>query len=369
MPVSPDKTFTRQSVASKEEIGVVVPISAEMLPSIRRRLDAAIKEGLIPERAKTGSHATFHYLPVPFNTELLADGARINTGVYEFDLRDAVIEVFSLVSFGFAEFCWAFSSTRQLNVVAALKIGETIDVRFETPFERVFHVSKYQFPPPVPDSGYGQYPVHVSIDGLSVEGFRVVSSYEPASKRTNSRLPFFFGFQVFGIAASEEPFPVWRELLAEAVRQAMWRNWGLALMYAAFAVESLIDLLMSQRLERAAVGDGYIDHVLRVADRKHELQALNYEGSRLSVKEVNRTYDQLNTLLFSPRNRLVHGREVVGSIDSNAAVAAIKTAVTFAWDWRSDARPYLLARMRPFDRSGLVDAELVSACQAELVVG
>jgi len=365
MAVSPDTTFTRQSVASKEEIGVVVPANAEMLPSISRQLDAAIREGLVPESVKTRSGTSFHYLPVPFNNELLDNGARINTGVYEFAVRDSVIEVFDLVSFGFAEFCWAFSATTQLNVVAALKIGETLDVRFESPLQQAFHVSKYQFPPPLPDSGYGQYPVHVSIDGLSAEGFRVVSSYEPASKRTNSRLPFLFGFQVFGIGSTDQSFPVWRELLAEAVRQAMWRNWGLALMYAAFSLESLVDLLMSHRLRRADVGDAYIDHVLRVADRKHELHALN-DGGRITVKEVNREYEQLNKRLFSPRNRLVHGRQVISSIEAEDAVAAIKTAVAFAWDWSHSARPYLLARMRPFDRSRLVDAELISACQAEL---
>jgi hypothetical protein len=367
MPVRSETIFARQKVASKEQIGVVIPATAQMLPEVRRKLDAAIRSGLVPPAAESATSRSFHYLPVPFEIKLLADGARVNTGIYEFVMRDAVIEVFGLLSFTYDEFCWAFSSTQQIHVLAALRIGQTLDIRFEHPLERAYHVNRYHFPPPQSGSGYGQYAVHLSIDGLSGDGFRVVSSYEPQSQRSNSRLPFLFGFQVFGRQSADPPFPVWRELLAEAVRQAMWANWDLALMYATFSVESFIDILMSERLGAAQVGDSYIDHVLRVADRKHELHALNHRSARLSTKEVNRTYARLNEALFAPRNGLVHGRQLGSSIDSGAAVTAIKTAVTFAWDWDEGARPYLLARMRPLDHSSMVDAELLGACEKDLV--
>jgi hypothetical protein len=85
----------------------------------------------------------FHYLALLLDDPRLDGGAMITTGSHEFLGRDAVIRVFDLLAAWDDEFCWSFCSTSQIFVLVAVKIGETIDVRFDQEFERVFHVKLY----------------------------------------------------------------------------------------------------------------------------------------------------------------------------------------------------------------------------------
>jgi hypothetical protein len=244
-----------------------------------------------------------------------------------------------------------------------LRIGETFDVEFEEELEQAYHVTKYQFPSGVPDSGYGQYAIHLSIDGLSGQGFRIVSAYEPQSKRANSRLPFFFGFRVYGKAKNDTEYPLWRELLGQAIQEALFQRWQHALLYTAFCLESFIDKRLADKLGRSAVGDKYIEHVLRVGDRRYELHALNASDLRFSDREVNRTYDTLNKHVFTPRNRLAHGKASDRDITAEIGVQAIKTTVAFIWDWDKTARRLLLPRMRSTGSfEEMIDQELIAAC-------
>jgi hypothetical protein len=121
--------------------------------------------------------------------------------------------------------------------------------------------------------------------------------------------------------------PVWRELSAEATRQALVRQWHHALLYAAFSLESFIDRMLSDKLTVSEVGEAYIGHLLRVSAKSYKLHALNKRG--LSRRAVNNLAEKLNETIFTPRNKLAHGKTMESDITRERAVQAVKTAVEF----------------------------------------
>jgi hypothetical protein len=362
MPKTVDPRFLRQRATTSEKIGVVIPSNATMKPELAKRIDSlGIDVGKPTDPPHTFS---FHYIDYPLDESFLEDGATVDSGIYEFTLRDAVISVFDLPAFQDDEFSWSFSTTRQIEVLAALRVGETFDVDFEEELDEAYHVTKHHFPSGVPNSGYSEYAIHLGIDGLSGQGFRVVSAYEPQSKRTSSRLPFFFGFRVFGRAKNDEEYPVWRELLGQAIREALFQRWPHSLLYTAFSLESFIDRRLAEKLGAGAVGDTYIEHILRVGEKRYELHALNSPEGKLSKKEVDRTGARLNEHVFTPRNRLAHGKAKGADITAEMAVRAIKTTVEFIWDWDRAARSLLLPRMGASEGfEAMIDDELLKSCQ------
>jgi len=226
-------------------------------------------------------------------------------------------------------------------------------------------VTQHHFPSGVSDSGYGEYAIHIATDALTPLGFRILSAYEPQSKRTNSRLPFFFGFRVFGRAKGDVEFPLWRELLGQALRQILFQRPGQALLYAAFSLESFIDHLLTNKLKGSGVGEVYTDHILRVAERKYELHALD-RAPGLSKGQIDRLYARLNESVFTPRNRLAHGKLKATEITTGMAIQAIKATAEFMWDWSLDARPWLLPHLKPYRFEDLIDNELLLACDAKV---
>ncbi len=217
MPIKPDTTFTRFQVPVAERIGLVIPTTAKILPKMNEIIANKVGDiGLTPPTVPPHKFS-YHYVDTPLDADFLKNGTLTTNGIYEFSVRDAVMGVFDLQVLKEPEFSWSFSSTSKLGVLAAIKIGETFDVAFDQEFEQVFHISKEHFPPGVPDSSYGEHAVHMTVDSVTNAGFRVVSSYEPRAKRTDSRLPFFFGFRVYGRGDGDQEFPVWRDLLAQSV--------------------------------------------------------------------------------------------------------------------------------------------------------
>jgi hypothetical protein len=216
----------------------------------------------------------------------------------------------------------------------------------------------------VPDSGYGNYAVHLMVDGLRPDRFRIVSAFEPHAERTRSRLPFFFGFRVYGRAAADEAFPLWRELLGQAVREAMFERWQYALLYTAFSLEAFIDERMVERLKLSGVGDTYIDHVMRVAERRCELHGLNETGLQLSKSAVDKASARLSANVFSPRNQLAHGK-TRRAVLPGEVVRALKTTVEFIWDWDRSARRLLLPQLPAGGFESMIDEALIAACRAD----
>jgi hypothetical protein len=363
LPFTYEPTFTRQGHSETKAVGLVIPATASLsgrLTGTARELAAALGSPTVAPGA-----FSFHYVDWPADKALLQDDAFVDTGIYVFSVRDAVIGVFDLARWGHDQFCWAFASSAQRDVLAAVRVGQTLDVQFEVPLAEAFHVLTNHFPSGVPNSGYGDYAFHVSIDPPRPDGFRVLSSFEPQSQRTESRLPFFFGFRVFGTAAGAPPTPIWRELLGHAVRQAAHQRWSYCLLYTAISLESFIDGKLADRLSEAAVGEDYIDHILRVGDRRLELSALNARDGRLSNSALRKLGDRLNSDVFTPRNRLAHGKWSESDVGPERAVAALKAAVSFMWDWDKDSRYLLLTPLRTSSFEAMIDDDLLAACQVD----
>ncbi|OAK60173.1 hypothetical protein A3K87_23915 [Variovorax paradoxus] len=257
------------------------------------------------------------------------------------------------------EFAWAFSTTTQIDVVAALKIGETLQVKFDEPLGTAEHVLRFHFPSGIADSGYGEYGFSAQVDCLAATGFQVISSFEPGSKTTESRLPFFMGFRIFGRRLGADGRPLWREMLGQAVQEGLRQRWAQAILFAAFALESFMDSLLFSRLNLTGMGTDYTDHVLRVGEKKAELAGLNVVLKRnLSKNAVNREYETLNTAVFSPRNKMAHGHRRVSETTEAEALAAIREVVRFVWDWDPTQRHLLLPEVPYHDMSILIDKEL-----------
>lgn len=362
MPKLEDSRFLRQRAATKDKIGVVIPSNATMKPELAELISNVGKPTEPPYSF------SFHYMDYPLDDSLLKDGATVDNNVYEFTVRDALIGVFDLPALESNEFSWSFSTTSQIDVLTALRVGETFDVDFEEELEDAYHATRYHVPPSVPDSGYGEYAFHLSVDGLDAQGLRVVSAYEPQSKRTNSRLPFFMGFRVFGRSSNDQEYPVWRDLLGQAVREALFQRWEYCLLHTAFSLESFIDNRMSDLLNASGVGDKYIEHVLQVGQKSYELHALNAPDGKLTKRKVNKAYERLNEHVFTPRNRLAHGKAKGSDVTAEMAVQAIKTAVRFVWDWGDKtARSLLFPQMQPSIAvfEAMIDTELLKSCQDE----
>jgi len=289
----------------------------------------------------------------------------IDDGIYEFAVKDAVLAVYDLQAFENDEFCWSFATTDQTVVLAALKIGETFDVKIKRPFRRVSHISRSHFSPGVPDSGYGKFPIHICNNDPRKDWFRITTSYEPGSERTESRLPFFFGFKLFGFR-NQDRRPMWRKFLSDAVIFAQNGDWGTGLMYVAFSLESFIDMLLIRAYKPSKFPVVYEDHLLRVGEKREELHALCH--TILGRKDINKLYDLLNTNIFTLRNSIAHGRKNSEDITSDQYVLSIKTAVKFIWDLDNSSRKLLIPVMHLCDPSSLINHTLINNCGSNAII-
>jgi hypothetical protein len=362
MPIKYQSRFTRQVIPKLRKGGLVIPSNATPLGSLPPKV--ARIAGTSPPTTPPTSFS-FHYVDYPFIKDLFDDGKIINNGIYEFTVKDAVMGVYDLQAFENDEFCWSFATTDQTIILAALKIGETFDVKIKRPYKRILHISRYHFPPGVPDSGYGRFPIHITTDTPRNEWFRITTSYEPESQRTESRLPFFFGFRLFGFRRQDKR-PMWRKFLSDAVIFAQNGDWGTGLMHVAFSLESFIDMLLIRAYKPSKFPDIYEDHLLRVGERREELHALWHY--KLGKKEINKLYDVLNKNIFTPRNNIAHGRKNSEDINSNEYVQSIKTAIEFIWDLDRSSRKYLVPVMHLHDPSSLINQSLIKNCGSDAIL-
>jgi len=153
---------------------------------------------VVPQRSHPPYAAGYHYLPFDDIHDYLEDDTEISDGIFTFKVKDGVLGTFEMVAMMHKEFSWSFASSKVVDVLAAVRIGETIEVKFDQPFNEIYGISRYHFPSGIPDSGYGQYRIHLCEDSVTPNGFIIVSSFEGEQTPTLSRLPFFFGFRVFG---------------------------------------------------------------------------------------------------------------------------------------------------------------------------
>lgn len=362
MPIKFQPRFTRQVIPKLRKGGLVVPQNATPLKTLSANAKQLAKtmQPTIPPVT-----FSFHYVDYPFEKDLFDNGKVINNGIYEFAVKDAVLGVYDLQTFSDSEFCWSLATTDQTIVLAALKIGETFDVKIKRPFKRVLHISRFHFPPGIAGSGYEQYKIHISNDIPRKEWFRITTSYEPESERTESRLPFFFGFKLFGFRRQDKR-PLWRKFLSNAVIFAQKGDWGTGLLHVAFSLEAFIDMLLLRAFRPSKLPARYEDYLLRVGNRQEELHALCHK--KLGKKEIDRLNEELNKNIFTIRNHIAHGRKNSEDITSDEYVKSVKTAVKFIWDWDKSSRQHLVPLMRPYDISSLIDQTLIKNCGSDAIL-
>lgn len=364
MPVKFEPRFTRQAIPKTRKGGLVVPGNAQLCPALPTNVATLV--GSQPPPTVPPHSFRFHYIDYPFPRDIFDDGYQINDGIYEFLLKDALIGVYDLHSFQDDEFCWSFATTDQTVILAALNVGETFDVKLKKPFKKILHVSKYHFPPGVPNSGYGRYPIHVSVDEPRADWFRITTSYEPGTSKSDSRLPFFFGFKLYGFR-NEDNRPMWRKFLSDAAIYAQSKDWGTALIHVAFALESFVDTaLISIFFEKSDFGESYQNHLLRVGEKREEFQALLHR--RMTKSEINKRYDKVNDSIFKLRNNIAHGKESRESISPDQYVNAIKMAAELIWDLDKSSRKHLVPIMHQLDPSNLIDQQLIKNCGSNAIL-
>jgi hypothetical protein len=103
-----------------------------------------------------------------------------------------------------------------------------------------------------------------------------------------------------------------------------------------------------------------------VGERKDELHALNSFGPQLSKSGVDKIFARLNSDVFTPRNRIAHGK----TLDAGAPeqfVRALKTTVEFIWDWDTTVRHLLVPMLPASSFESMIDEQLLADCQSEIV--
>lgn len=363
MPVKFEPRFTRQAIPKIRKGGLVVPGNAQTWDGLPTNVATLV--GSHPPPTMPPHSFTFHYIDYPFRTGIFEDAFKINNGIYEFLFKDALIGVYDLQSFQDDEFCWSFATTDQTVVLAAFNVGETFDVKLKKPFKKILHISKYHFSPGVPNSGYGQFPIHVSVDEHRPDWFRITTAYEPGAKKSDSRLPFFFGFKIYGFR-NEDNRPIWRKFLSDAAIYAQSRDWGTALVHVAFALESFIDTKLMCIYKKSDLPDSYQNHLLRVGEKREEFHALLHR--RMTKNEINNLYEKTNKAIFQLRNNIAHGKASRESISPHQYVTGIKMAAEFIWDLDMNARPQLVPIMHQLDPSSLIDQQLIKNCGSKEIL-
>lgn len=324
---------------------------------------------LAPQFSNPPFSMTYHHESLEEMMILLEDQKTVNAGIDNstFLVKDGVLGLFKSLA-SMSESGWSFASSNVVDVLAAVRIGEVLDIQFDTPFSEVFNIERYHFPSGVPDSGYGQFRFHIKEDVVTSTGFKIISSFEVDQEPTSSRLPFFLGFRVYGRKLEEDIEPVWRSLLALSIRYCQEEKWHLSILHTAFSLESIIDILLTQHMQTSRFPQEYIDHILRIGEKRYELHALNeiILQSRLSKKEVNSLSESLNQSVFTKRNKVAHGLASGDSITREDAIDAIIKTVDFIWEFARNFRKDLLITTGARTFENMIDAELIESCMAEL---
>jgi hypothetical protein len=321
---------------------------------------------VIPQACQPPSRFSFHYIPQDNIDRLLEDDAEIDTGFLTLKVSDGVLGLFETVSMSHNEFGWSFASSRVVDVLAAIRVGETLDIELERPFGEIYKITRSHFPPGIPDSGYGLFRVHICEDAVTPAGFRIVSSFEEGQVPTRSRLPFFFGFRVFGTDPNSASEPVWRTFLRLSILYCQDARWHLSVLHSAFCIESFIDALLKNKI-LLGVAESYIEHILRVGDKRNEFNAINEMllKRKLTGKQVNRLYEDVNSRIFKKRNGLAHGGTLSQSITQADALDAIRCAVSLIWNFDPSSRSRLLIVTGSSGPQSMIDAELIDRCLNE----
>src|SRR5207248_6586733 len=87
---------------------------------------------LVVPQVTHASSVRYHYIPIAETIQKLNDGAGTSNGIHSFLVRDGVLGLFELNPRMPGGFDWAFADSQVVDVLAAIRIGYTMDVRFRS---------------------------------------------------------------------------------------------------------------------------------------------------------------------------------------------------------------------------------------------
>lgn len=349
MPFNFTDKFSRQLLLRKKQWTICIPGNAKLLPPYDRYQPQPSSENF----------RSYGYSD-PISDTDLQNNEKIKLNSHEFDLIDSMPTLAEELVNPDSHACYEFASPNQMLVLAAVKIGETLDVKLQVQFDKVNHMQKYSIPPGIPDSGYGQYPVHICSELTDKKDLRIVSSFEENTTHTTSRLPFFYVFRIYGQIAPNS-IPPWRQLLSDSVIYAHKNDWGMGLLFLAIAFEEFLNSSLILRLENSGFDEAYINE---------SLNKLNIYGKFHSVyskvdnkKQVNRYYDTINKLLFQKRNKIAHAKSSTSTFERDEYLSALKECLTFIYQFSPNSRNLLFPVHYSEDMNDLIDEQLINDCK------
>jgi hypothetical protein len=312
----------------------------------------------------------FNSHPLDELQDLVADGRSISCAGMQIDpahglkvtehayaARDGVLLALERPGHSSDDMLWAYVASAERQGLFDLRVGEVVTVTFDEPFAEVFTVTLYQIPHRLARPDYGSYRVHWAVDALTERGFAFVSSYYEDSPQTEERA-FLVGWRAFGLLPDDPVPPLWRLMLANAHRHLLEQRWYLALLEAAFALEAAIDSAAGEALTAAGVPDVLVEDILRRDELRVTLRATAEmrQYPAVSASSTRSLADELRKRVFTPRNRLAHGRVAASAVDEETARRAVACTQQVIWDWFPEARAWLVLVNRAQDLADLRDA-------------
>ena len=292
--------------------------------------------------------------PIEQADQLLDDNVRLSCPMHSYPVREGVLlalsEYLSALRaspkhrYDDASMLWSFTATSEIQGLVEVKIGVVERVLFDEPFEEIYNVTKTIIDHKKYRKGWEYYPFEVCIDNISPTGFTLFSSFTQGLPSAVDDYTMLVGWNAYGRLKNDDLPPIWRRMLANAHKHSLMGVWYLALLEAAFALESFLDGLLSSHLVNRDIPDRYIRHVLRVGERLEELRAIRdiRDYPKLSNSQINKLNGQLDSTVFSPRNNLAHGKCTPNEIKQQDAMRTLKAVQEMIWDWDVSARNWLL---------------------------
>lgn len=319
---------------------------------------------VVPQMSDYPTQFSFHYV-AECDIEGVIEKGVVDNGICKFSIKDGVLGLFHTLYIGSSDYIRAFSSDKFIDIAAAIRIGEKLPIVFESEFKKVLGISKSMFPvKEYSKSYYGKLRYYVDESYINNSGFHVISSYEEPfddTNKTNKRL--FMGFRVYGMSTNNSP--VWRNTLSIAMQYFQNAEWHLSLLHTAIATESFLDITFGDLL--GDIDDGLKEHIIRVSEKKVKLHTINekYLNEHFSKSNVNKTYNELNELIFKIRNKVAHGKVHYSEVTKDEAFQAILKSIDFIWDYGIDSRKNLVTFYPMNSVEFMIDDEFVEACEID----
>jgi hypothetical protein len=299
--------------------------------------------GEMPAKLGVGERFTCGALEIPDVMQALAFGgglaAAITRTQHDFLVRDGVLAVLNRPATGPDDILMPFVGSTEITGHADLVPGVLTRVVFVAPLAEIYGVSLQLSGGGRADGADSLH--HIEAVEVLPTGFVLLSSLLPGALPPDD--PVQVRWNAYGRDASAAPWPVWRELIANALRHLLEQRWHLAALEAVFALESAIDTAMTADLLGAGVAAKDIKARLRADELSTTIIDLRTgRGEAVVARTVKRRVRPLVEL----RNAIAHGVRSPSSVSEQDARATVSASLTALWDWLPECRLLLLLPRR-----------------------